>query len=590
MKIVDEIVKWLRANEQWLLFILLTICFAGKCLIWHMQFFADKELPVLGCCCSAMFFASWVLLCRRRPWWILVLLAAVNCWLFANFVYERAWGQMLSADMIRMAGNLHGFEDSILLYFHRDMLYWLLVPDVICLAGIILWKREEKINWKFFVAVWLVLIIALPIQQAYYYNKVYDRRAGYNNNTGIAHWWNIHEPLFNPFVWPQDAAYDAFMFQVPQNWARPFVHYYGIVHFGPALWAFDARYSKLERSVMGAVLELTPEQKEQMALLTNEELDFQPKRSLVFILVESLESWAVDYPLGNSYVMPNLHNFIQNHATYYSPHMACQVGYGGSSDGQLMAMTGLLPINKGVSVALYGDQPFPNYAHYYPNSITLNPSPGTWKQDVVNPNYGIKVLEESDSIRDDAGIFKRLNTIDLSEPTFVLAITVTSHVPYSKADEIDLPLDADMPETMAKYLKCLHYMDEHLGSFLQRIDSEPAVANTDVVITGDHTIFYSQDWLQMKAYAASKGITCLGIGGNTTALMLYSPTFKTPVYDTNPTYQMDIYPSVLHMIGCEKPEWKGVGWDVLGDEPRYLNGQVAKELSDILIRSRYFSK
>lgn len=590
MKIFDDIIKWLRANEQWILFILLTICLAGKCLIWHMQFFADKQLPVLGCFCSAMFYTSWVLLCKRRPWWILVLLAAVNMWLFANFAYERAWGQMLSADMIKMVGNLHGFEDSVSLYFHGDMLYWLLVPDLICLVGIILWKRTEKSNWKIFVAILVLLGILVPKQQKDYYNQVYERRAGYNNNTGFAHWWNIHEPLFNLFAWPQDAAYDAFMFQVPQNWARPFVYQQGILRYGPALWAFDARYSKLESSIKGEAAELTQKQEEEMAYLTNPTSDFQPQRSLVFILVESLESWAIDYPLEDGYVMPNLHNFIQTHAVYYSPHMSCQVAYGGSSDGQLMALTGLLPVRKGVSVALYGDQPFPNYAHYYPNSITLNPSPGVWKQPIVNPNYGIQILEESDSIRDDAGIFKRLNTIDLVQPTFVLAITVTSHVPYAKADEIDLPLDADMPETMAKYLKCLYYMDEHLGTFLRRIDSDLSAKNVDVVITGDHTIFYSQDWQQMQAYAEYKGISCLGTGENTTALMLYSPNFKNPKMDERITYQMDIYPSVLHMIGCDVPEWRGVGMDLLGDEPRFLNGQQAVELSDKLIRGRYFSK
>lgn len=83
------LIKWLRANEQWLLFLLLTACLAGKCLVWHMQFFADKELPFLGCFCSAMILSAGVLLCRRRPWWILILLAAVNTWLFANIAYER---------------------------------------------------------------------------------------------------------------------------------------------------------------------------------------------------------------------------------------------------------------------------------------------------------------------------------------------------------------------------------------------------------------------------------------------------------------------------------------------------------------------
>ena len=110
---------WLR----WGFFALLAFCLTAKCTIWHMQFFAEKQIPFLAIVCSSLLLASGVLLCKRRPWWFLLLLVAANTWLFANYAYERAWGQMLSMDMIRMAGNLRGFEDSVLAYFHTDMLY-----------------------------------------------------------------------------------------------------------------------------------------------------------------------------------------------------------------------------------------------------------------------------------------------------------------------------------------------------------------------------------------------------------------------------------------------------------------------------------
>lgn len=583
--------KLLFSNYQLIFFLLLAFCLTAKCLIWHMQFFGEKYLPVLGCMCSALLLASGALLCKRRPWWVLILLALVNVWLFSNFVYERAWGKMLSMDMIRMAGNLRGFEDSVLLYYNRDMLYWLLAPDLLCIAGLAFWPRQEKRLWKIFASVLLIWVLLLPVQQIKYYKQIHWIRTNYNTATGFAHWWYIHEPLFNPFSWPQDAAFETFRFQQEQNWARGFVHHHGILHFGPALIAFDARYNKWEKKIRGEAVELlTPEQNEMMAKLVAPETDFQAKRSLVFIMVESLESWAIDYPVGDSYVMPNLNAFVHSNPVYYSPKMSCQMNWGGSADGQLIAMTGLLPVHKGISVTLYGNQPFPNYAHYFPQSITLNPSPGTWKQDVVNPNYGIKTLEESDSIRDDAGIFKRLNTIDFSEPTFVLAITISSHVPYAKADEIDLPLDADMPEKMAKYLKCLHYMDEQLGTFLHRLRTDPALKQTDVVITGDHIIFFNTDWQELKAYASSKGLECLGNGDNYVPGIFWSPTFKKAIINNERTFQMDIYPTILHMIGCETPSWRGVGMDLLGDEPRLMNWHEAVELSDKLIRSKYFSK
>ena len=577
---------WLR----YAIFAFLIFCLIVKCAIWHMQFFAEKQVPVLGLLISGALLMSGVLLCKRRPWWIFLVFLAGNIWLFANFVYERAWNQMLSMDMIRMLGNLHGFEDSILAYCHPDMLLWLLLPDLLAFFALLFWRRMKTRSWRGWIAVLAVCYLLIPVQQFNYYKQVLPSRTGYNNHTGFAAWWYLREPLFNPYVWPQDAAYSAFMTQEIQGWARPYVHSKGILSFGPALCVFDATYRHWERTLAEESTALTEIEAQKLALITADEPDFQPRRSLVFILVESLESWAIDYPYLDGFVMPNLHKFIQSHHVYYSPRMYNQLGYGGSSDGQLMALTGLLPVRQGVSIALYGDQPFPNYCHFFPHSITLNPTPGIWKQDVVNPNYGIKVLEESDSIRDDAGIFRRLNTIDLTQPTFVLAITISSHVPFAKGDEVDLPLDEDMPGNMPKYLKCLHYTDEQLGSFLSRLDSDPALSHTDVVITGDHVIFYSQDWSQMKDYAAAKNITCLGNGYNTTPFLMYSPTFTSSVFEERDTYQMDVYPTILHLIGCSCPAWKGFGLDLLGDSTRLFGTDDARTLSDKLIRSRYFSQ
>ena len=101
------------------------------------------------------------------------------------------------------------------------------------------------------------------------------------------------------------------MTQEQQDWARPYVRNYGILSFGPALCVFDATYRRWERTLAEESVEITDIEKEKMALITGPEPVFHPQRSLVFILVESLESWAIDYPLGDGFVMPNLHEFIR---------------------------------------------------------------------------------------------------------------------------------------------------------------------------------------------------------------------------------------------------------------------------------------
>ena len=108
----------------------------------------------------------------------------------------------------------------------------------------------------------------------------------------------------------------------------------------------------------------TDREKDILSSLTAKEPVFTPERNLIIILVESLESWAIDYPTPDGYVMPNLRSFIRQHHTFYAPNVYNMIHYGGSSDGQLILLTGLLPIHKGVTVALYGDQAYPNFCHF----------------------------------------------------------------------------------------------------------------------------------------------------------------------------------------------------------------------------------
>lgn len=60
---------------------------------------------------------------------------------------------------------------------------------------------------------------------------------------------------------------------------------------------------------------------------------------------------------------------------------------------------------------------------------------------------------------------------------------------------------------------------------------------------------------------------------------------------TDTCYQMDIFPTILHLIGCEDYYWKGFGVNLLDSVAR--NNRVITEheafiLSDKVIRANWF--
>ena len=75
-------------------------------------------------------------------------------------------------------------------------------------------------------------------------------------------------------------------------------------------------------------------------------------------------------------------------------------------------------------------------------------------------------------------------------------------------------------------------------------------------------------------------------------LIIYSPQIEGNVQIDELCYQMDIFPTILHLIGCEDYYWKGFGVNLLDSVARRnrpITEKEAYELSDKLIRSNYFS-
>jgi arylsulfatase A-like enzyme len=144
---------------------------------------------------------------------------------------------------------------------------------------------------------------------------------------------------------------------------------------------------------------------------------------------------------------------------------------------------------------------------------------------------------------------------------------------------------------MADYMKSLHYMDEGFSLLFKALDNDPALENTTLVITGDHTIFYPDQRKEYDQYCRENGLD-FGIREGYCPLIIYSPQrIKEAVEIHEQMYQMDIYPTLIKLLGCEAYYWQGMGVDLLDSTQRHerkISEARAYELCDKIIRSNYF--
>lgn len=589
-------------RTAWAVFFLFALVLFLKTMIFHWTCFHSVLISSLwkqpmeffrfwgGKITPILFLGSFVFL-TKRYWWTVVLHLLTDIWLIANLFYYKANTLFLSVETMKMADNMSGFWDSLLTYMGWDI--FIMPILTILYAATMLLLHLQKTNQRKYphFAITLAISIALMVFCNYAYSLSMKSWTPQNSTTEeINEKWlsdekfNCYFPFGNVYYWARKQSsldYNAFAMQ--------YVKDYSVIGYFPACFMYNVL------SPTGEIIQLTDLQREDIdKFIYKSEVDTPiiPKTNLIFILLESLESWPLDSVCAYAY-MPYLQQLKQQEHVLYADKLRSQTRHGNSADGQMIGVTGLLPISNGATCRLYGENDYPNYAHFYAHSAIANPAPGMWQQSVVTFSYHFNELIEpqrGEHWGDKGLIEKLLEYAQNQDSSFcILGITVDSHVPFAQGSTHPKHVVEGMPNIMSAYLNCLAYTDSCIGELLNAIQDSPLADNTTIVISGDHTIFRSQD-TEMDRFAKENGIP-MQTGHTFTPLIIYSPEIEGNIQVTDTCYQMDIFPTILHLIGAEDYYWHGFGVNLLDSAARNnrpCTEQEAYRLSDLIIRSDYF--
>lgn len=129
-------------------------------------------------------------------------------------------------------------------------------------------------------------------------------------------------------------------------------------------------------------------------------------------------------------------------------------------------------------------------------------------------------------------------TLDTKEPPFLATIfTVSSHEPYAIPEKYK----EKFPEGSIPMHKCVEYTDFAFQQFFEAAKKEPWFENTIFVITADHCnqVYFDEYRKDINRYAVP--------------IMFYDPKGNYVGEDTDLAQQIDIYPTILQMVGYDKP-------------------------------------
>ena len=125
---------------------------------------------------------------------------------------------------------------------------------------------------------------------------------------------------------------------------------------------------------------------------------------------------------------------------------------------------------------------------------------------------------------------------------------------------------------------------------MDKLLADSELSQSMVVLTGDHTIFKSAMLEQFRDYALANNLS-IASGESFCPLIIYSPQIEENIHIDDLCYQMDIFPTILHLIGCDNYYWHGFGVNLMDSAAinnRTISEEEAYRLSDLIIRSDYF--
>ncbi|CAA7600296.1 Lipoteichoic acid synthase-like [Acididesulfobacillus acetoxydans] len=303
-------------------------------------------------------------------------------------------------------------------------------------------------------------------------------------------------------------------------------------------------------------------------------------KNLIIIQVESLQQFVIGKKIDGKEITPNLNRLIKN--SYYFDHYYGETWNGGTADAEFMANVSQYPVSKG---SAFIDYPMNHYtsigstfaaAGYTTTAIEAN-LPGFWGMDLMAPALGFQQVMDSDDFKPGRNIGLGLADPDmfqqgaarleqLKQPFYSFFVTLSSHYPFELPPKDRTLQVAPYRHTLfGHYLQAVHYTDQAIGSFLDRLQKDGLLANSVVVIYGDHPAPLPRHDTQLSSFL---GYGAKGIDDyhwqemQKIPLIIHLPVGVDHGIEHTVGGPVDLFPTLLGLFGQDASHYPLIGHDL----------------------------
>lgn len=337
--------------------------------------------------------------------------------------------------------------------------------------------------------------------------------------------------------------------------------------FAPYLWNVAAsvipRTKRLDQSDIALIRSALPSR-------TYAPNDSAVGFNLVIIIVESLNSTILQ-----TGVTPCLDRLIASEGTLAAFNLQSQIDLGGSSDGQFIINTGLLPLSGEALISHFADNDYPSIAKSlkgHASAEVIAEDSRVWNHNITSRSFGYdRIIDNvaTGKLDCDSILFAECENIvsTLQQPFLLEITTIGMHSPYSVAKTSALPVEA-ADNRARNYLSAASALDKALCGFINKLIRLGIYDNTIIAVTGDHP--------------APASAMAPELVSQTVPLIIANAGVTKQITDT--ASQIDIFPTLLDIAGVRQ-RYRGVGHSLLADTVISPTPN-ARKASELIIRSR----
>ncbi len=504
---------------------------------------------------SALFFIGLALFIKGKAQSIMIVVISgiMSALLYANIVYYRFFTDFITVPVVMQVkvngGQLSDSINSLMRF--TDILYFLDVIVLIVLLATKVYKPKVQKNRRaaksVFALAILVFIINLGLAEAdrpQLLSRSFDRN--YLVKYLGAYNFTVYDVVQNARSESQRALADSSDITEVQNYINANFAEPNSVYYGKA-----------------------------------------EGKNVVYISLESLQSFIINYKLNGEEVTPFLNSLVGKQDTLYFENFFHQTGQGKTSDAEFMMDNSLYGMSQGsvfvnkaqntlqsapailktkgyVSAAFHGNyKTFWNRNEMY-KSIGYDYFFDAEYYDMSEENtknYGMK----------DIPFFKESMPLleSLQQPFYAKFITLSNHHPFEMDEgDTDFPAGDFGDSVVNDYFQSAHYLDESIKEFFSYLKESGLYDDTMVVMYGDHYgISENHNTAMAKVMGVDEITPLMNSQLQRVPLFIHVPGMEGKVVSEYGG-DVDVMPTVLHLLGVDTKDYLQIGSDLLSKDHR----------------------